>query len=115
MVSAASSLSGSRNAPLFYKQLPEDKKKQAANDGADDERAPFLLCHYTIFNVEQCDGLTLPEVDQPWTAPEVDEDDPPGGTPGQTSIASGRDYRLDQAFPATDEDVAMLSKGRLGT
>ena len=60
---------------VFYKQLPEDKKKQAAKDGEEDERAPFLLCHYTVFNVEQCDGLTLPELDQPETAPDVDEDE----------------------------------------
>jgi len=60
---------------VFYKQLPEDKKKQAAKDGDEDERAPFLLCHYTVFNVEQCNGLTLPVLDQPTTAPEVDEDE----------------------------------------
>ena len=60
---------------VFYKQLPEDKKKQGAKDEDEDERAPFLLCHYTVFNVEQCDGLTLPEIDQPTTKPEVDEDE----------------------------------------
>jgi antirestriction protein ArdC len=60
---------------VFYKQLPEDRKKQAAKDEDEDERAPFLLCHYTVFNVEQCDGLSLPEIEQPTTAPEVDEDE----------------------------------------
>ena len=41
----------------------------------EDERIPFVLCHYTVFNVEQCDGLTLPEISQPAIAPEVDEDE----------------------------------------
>jgi antirestriction protein ArdC len=59
---------------VFYKQLPEDKKKRAAKDEDEDERTPFLLCHYTVFNVEQCDGLTLPETEQP-SAAEVDEDE----------------------------------------
>lgn len=64
---------GETGTPIvFYKQLPEDKK--ADENKEEDERAPFLLCHYTVFNVEQCDGLTLPEIDQPTTAPEVDED-----------------------------------------
>ena len=36
--------------------------------------APFLLCYYTVFNVEQCEGLSLPEIERPTTAPEVDED-----------------------------------------
>lgn len=59
---------------VFYKQLPEDKKKQAANDEEND-RAPFLLCHYTVFNVEQCEGLNLPELEQPTNAPAVHEDE----------------------------------------
>jgi antirestriction protein ArdC len=67
---------GEHGTPIvFYKQLPEDQKKQAAKDGDEDTRAPFVLCHYTVFNVEQCDGLTLPEVSQPAIAPDVDEDE----------------------------------------
>jgi antirestriction protein ArdC len=67
---------GQHGTPIvFYKQLPEDQRRQAANDGDEDTRAPFVLCHYTVFNVEQCDGLTLPEVSQPMPAPEVDEDE----------------------------------------
>jgi antirestriction protein ArdC len=58
---------------VFYKQLPEDNKTNENKD--EDERAPFLLCHYTVFNVEQCDGLTLPELDEPTNAPDVDEDE----------------------------------------
>jgi antirestriction protein ArdC len=59
---------------VFYKQLPDNKKKQAAKDGDEDERAPFVLCHYTVFNVEQCDGLSLPELDQHTNEQEVDKD-----------------------------------------
>lgn len=67
---------GEHGTPIvFYKQLPEDQKKQAANDGDEDTRAPFVLCRYTVFNVEQCDGLTIPEVSQPMPASEVDEDE----------------------------------------
>ena len=36
---------------------------------------PFVLCHYTVFNVEQCDSLTLPEISQPAIAPEINEDE----------------------------------------
>ncbi len=46
---------------IFYKQLPEYAKKDEEATG-EDERVPFVLCHYTVFNVEQCDGLTLPEI-----------------------------------------------------
>jgi antirestriction protein ArdC len=48
------------------------KDEKATSEG---ERVPFVLCHYTVFNVEQCDGLTLPEVSQPAIAPEIDEDE----------------------------------------
>lgn len=58
----------------FYKQLPEHAKKDEKGSG-EDERVPFVLCHYTVFNVEQCDGLTLPEISQPAIAPEIDEDE----------------------------------------
>jgi antirestriction protein ArdC len=59
---------------IFYRQLPEYAK--TTEDGREeDERVSFVLCHYTVFNVEQCDGLTLPEISQPAIAPEVDEDE----------------------------------------
>lgn len=63
---------GERGTPIvFYKQLPERPEKEA-----EDERTPFILCQYTVFNVEQCDGLTLPEIEQPANpAPEIDEDE----------------------------------------
>ena len=65
---------GERGTPIvFFKQLPHAAKDDTATD--EDGRTPFVLCHYTVFNVEQCDGLTLPEVVQPTNAPEVDEDE----------------------------------------
>jgi hypothetical protein len=66
---------GEHGTPIvFYKQLPEYAKKDDEGNG-EDERAPFVLCHYTVFNVEQCDGLTLPEISQPAIASEIDEDE----------------------------------------
>ncbi|MGD0442951.1 MAG: zincin-like metallopeptidase domain-containing protein [Edaphobacter sp.] len=66
---------GEHGTPIiFYKQLPEYAKKDEDTTGKD-ERVPFVLCHYTVFNVEQCDGLTLPEILQPAIAPEIDEDE----------------------------------------
>ena len=66
---------GEHGTPIvFYKQLPEHAKKDDEAT-SEDERVPFVLCHYTVFNVEQCDGLTLPEISQPAIAPEIDEDE----------------------------------------
>jgi antirestriction protein ArdC len=66
---------GEHGTPIvFYKQLPEYAKNDSEGSG-EDERAPFVLCRYTVFNVEQCDGLTLPEISQPAIAPDVDEDE----------------------------------------
>jgi N-terminal domain of anti-restriction factor ArdC len=39
---------------VFFKQLPHAAKDDTKTD--EDERSPFVLCHYTVFNVEQCDG-----------------------------------------------------------
>ena len=66
---------GEHGTPIiFYKQLPEYATKEEEGTGKD-ERVPFVLCHYTVFNVEQCDGLTLPEISQPAIAPKIDEDE----------------------------------------
>lgn len=66
---------GQQGAPIvFYKQLPGYAKNDEEGTG-EDERIPFVLCHYTVFNAEQCDGLTLPEIEQPRTAPEIGEDE----------------------------------------
>jgi len=40
----------------------------------EDNRAPFILTYYTVFNVEQCDGLTVPTVEPTPILP-VDADD----------------------------------------
>jgi antirestriction protein ArdC len=65
---------GEHGTPIvFYKQLPEHATKD--EEAGEDERLPFVLCHYTVFNVEQCDGLTLPEISQPAIAPEIGEDE----------------------------------------
>jgi antirestriction protein ArdC len=59
---------------VFYKQLRDSKKKDET-PREDDDRAPFVLCYYIVFNVEQCDGLKLPEIVQPTAAQEIDADD----------------------------------------
>jgi hypothetical protein len=65
---------GETGTPIvFSKQLPEDTKTDENKN--EDDRAPFPLCHYTVFNVEQCDGLSLPEMEQPSAEPVVDEDE----------------------------------------
>ncbi|MHB1957536.1 MAG: ArdC family protein [Acidobacteriaceae bacterium] len=66
---------GEHGTPIvFYKQLPEHAKNDDEGT-SEDGCVPFVLCHYTVFNVEQCDGLALPEIEQPETAPEIDEDE----------------------------------------
>jgi antirestriction protein ArdC len=66
---------GEHGTPIvFYKQLPEHATKDEEAT-SEDQRAPFVLCHYTVFNVEQCDSLTLPEISQPAIAPEIGEDE----------------------------------------
>jgi antirestriction protein ArdC len=59
---------------VFYKQLRNRKEDEAATD-EEKERAPFVLCYYTVFNVEQCDGLTLPQVEQPAQPNKVETDE----------------------------------------
>ena len=34
-----------------------------------------MLCYYTVFNVEQCDGLTLPEIEEPTAKGEIEKDE----------------------------------------
>jgi antirestriction protein ArdC len=66
---------GEHGTPIvFYKHLLEHitKDEEATSE---DERVPFVLRHYTVFNIEQCDGLTLPEISEPAIAPEISEDE----------------------------------------
>ena len=57
---------------VFYKKLCDPRKN--ANE-EEKEQAPFVLCYYTVFNVEQCDGLTLPEIEQPTAKGEINTDE----------------------------------------
>jgi Zincin-like metallopeptidase len=59
---------------VFYKQLQSRKDDQTATDEKK-ERIPFVFCYYTVFNVEQCDSLTLPQIDQPTTSTEIETDE----------------------------------------
>ena len=59
---------------VFYKQLRDRRKNENAED-EEKERAPFVLCYYTVFNVEQCDGLTLPQIEQPTAKTEFETDE----------------------------------------
>ena len=50
---------------VFYKQLRSRKVKAnevpvAKGGTKEKDRAPFILTYYTVFNVEQCEGLTIP-------------------------------------------------------
>ena len=66
---------GEKGTPIvFYKQLPSRKNDQK-EENETKERSPFVLCYYTVFNVEQCDGLALPQIDQPETSNDVEMDE----------------------------------------
>jgi antirestriction protein ArdC len=58
---------------VFYKKLRDPRKNANAIDEAQ-EQAPFVLCYYTVVNLEQCDGLTLPEIEEPIAKGEVETD-----------------------------------------
>jgi antirestriction protein ArdC len=78
---------GEKGTPIvFYKQLPNRKEEQKATEERK-ERTPFVLCYYTVFNVEQCDGVTLPQIDQPETINEIETDE------ACEAIVSGWDNR----------------------
>lgn len=47
---------------IFYKKLTF---KEVNDQGEEEERNPLLLRSYTVFNVEQCDGLKLPGTPEP--------------------------------------------------
>ncbi len=47
---------------VFYKQLRSrtvktDDPLASTGGNEQDDRAPFILTYYTVFNVDQCDGL----------------------------------------------------------
>jgi antirestriction protein ArdC len=48
---------------VFFK--PIDKKKEKDIKAEKENSLPFVLCHYTVFNVEQCWGLNVPEIINP--------------------------------------------------
>jgi antirestriction protein ArdC len=59
---------------VFYKQLPkrEDATSTEKNENAS-KRPPCMLTYYNVFNVEQCDGLKVPGIEEP-TRNQVDTD-----------------------------------------
>ena len=55
--------------------MPKGLERRSEASDTEEERAPFVLCYYTVFNVEQCDGLTLPQIELPALLSEVDTDE----------------------------------------
>ncbi len=50
---------GEKGTPIvFYKPLGSHTREESGKEEQD--RAAFVFCSYTVFNVEQCNGLTLP-------------------------------------------------------
>jgi antirestriction protein ArdC len=60
---------------VFYKQLRDHQKTDDEQTAEEVRRAPFVLTYHTVFNVEQCDGLTLPHIEQPTEPKEVEVDE----------------------------------------
>jgi antirestriction protein ArdC len=58
---------------VFYKELRSRKTKDEKHAGDEDRRPPFVLTYHTVFNVEQCDGLTVPQMEKPTTTPNAVE------------------------------------------
>jgi antirestriction protein ArdC len=60
---------------VFYRQ-PRDRQRTHDEQTAEEDRcAPFVLTYHTVFNVEQCDGLTLPQIEAPTQPNEVEVDE----------------------------------------
>jgi antirestriction protein ArdC len=57
---------------VFYKQLRDRQTTDDEQTTDEDRRAPFVLTYHTVFNVEQCDGLRLPAIEQPTQPNEVE-------------------------------------------
>ena len=100
---------------IFYKQLPEHAK-QNENTTGEDERVRFVLCHYTVFNVEQCDGRTLPQIEPPTTAPEIDvrhRQQQSSRHPVRSSLAISPSTSVAwTAFSTTDECIRSCITGK---
>lgn len=60
---------------VFYKHLHNRQKTDDEQTGDEDRHVPFVLTYHTVFNAEQCDGLTLPQIEQPTQANEVEVDE----------------------------------------
>ena len=60
---------------VFYKQFATVRRLTMSRQREEDRRAPFVLTYHTVFNVEQCDGLTLPQIEQPTQPNEVEVDE----------------------------------------
>jgi antirestriction protein ArdC len=52
---------------VFYKQLRNRNTKDETPVEDEDRRRPFVLTYHTVFNVEQCEGLTVPQIEKPTT------------------------------------------------
>ena len=101
---------------VFYKQLIDSEKKDDEQTDDAERRAPFVLTYHTVFNVEQCDGLTLPEIEQPIRPNEIEIDETceaiVGGWSNRPSLhlTSETEYRA-YYRPSTDS-VHMPARGR---
>jgi antirestriction protein ArdC len=101
---------------VFYKQLYDRQKTDDEQTAEEDRRAPFVLTYHTVFNVEQCDGLTLPQIEQPTQANEVEVNETCETIVGEWSNRPGLHLTSDSEYrayyrPSTDS-VHMPARAR---
>jgi antirestriction protein ArdC len=101
---------------VFYKQLRDRQKTDNEQIAEEDRRAPFVLTYHTVFNVEQCDDLTVPQIEQSTQPNEVEVNETCEAIVGEWSdcprlhLTSESEYRA-YYRPSTDS-VHMPARAR---
>lgn len=97
---------GEKGTPVVY--WSASQRTVEGDDGETRTQSSFILRHYTVFSIEQCDGLTLPAAPAPAAGPDWSSIEAAESMIGRLSLAGGLAHGGDSAFYAPSRDSITL-------
>jgi antirestriction protein ArdC len=95
---------GEKGTPVVFWSITD--RKSVGEDGSELSSKSVILKHYTVFSIEQCDGLNLPEIDR--SVEEIVQHETVDSVVDRLRLAGGLFHGGDGAFYTPSRDCITM-------